>query len=116
MRVCGEPQNDVAVALAPAAHPAVVNWEMRWLSPTEVSTPSLISLCCNSMNSAGLFTATIACIAAVKVPAILCRQFLYALVNSLSGRSTRQPALNRLSMSSFGYGRALVFTPFETTC
>jgi hypothetical protein len=73
-----------------AVNTAVVNWEMRWLSPTAVSTPSLISLCCNSMNSAGLFT--------------------------LSRRSTRQPALNRLSMSSFGYGRALVFTPFETTC
>jgi hypothetical protein len=98
MRVCGEPQNDVAVTLAPAAHPHEsrgykinglrvrgvlhgVNALLDWLkcrsehgcgqlgnalSPTAVSTPSLISLCCNSMNTAGLFTATIACIAAVK--------------------------------------------------
>src|ERR1700722_12465655 len=33
--------------------------------------PSLISRCCNSMNSAGLFTAASACIAAVRFLAFL---------------------------------------------
>jgi hypothetical protein len=34
--------------------------------PDGVSTPSLISFCCSSINSVGLFTRAIACIAAVK--------------------------------------------------
>jgi hypothetical protein len=48
-----------------AVNTVVVNWAMRWLSPTAVSTPSLISLYCNSMKSVGLFTPASACIAAV---------------------------------------------------
>src|SRR5580698_8220604 len=38
---------------------------------TAASTPSLISRCCNSRNSAGLFTAASACIAAVRFLAFL---------------------------------------------
>jgi hypothetical protein len=65
-----------------AVNTAVVNWAMRWLSSTAVSTPSLISLCCNSMKSVRLFTAASACIAAVKFLAFFVVNSRYALVNS----------------------------------
>ena len=49
-----------------AVNTAEVNLVMIWLSPTAASSPSLSSLCCNSMSSVGLFTAASTCIAAVK--------------------------------------------------
>ena len=47
-----------------------------------IVTPSLISRCCNSMKSVGLFTAASACIAAVKFLAFFVVNSRYALVNS----------------------------------
>ena len=40
-----------------AVNTALVNWAMWRQSLTAASTPSLISFCCNSMNSTGFFTA-----------------------------------------------------------